>query len=308
MKQSKITGYDGYMLSLRTWDQVEAPRGVVQLFHGMAEHISRYDEFARYLNKEGYVVVGHDHRGHGHSKKSDLPLGYLGPDGFNRVVDEGFLVTDHIKKKYPGKKLYLFAHSFGSFVGQKYACRYGDHLDGMILSGSAMKQGLDISLGRHLGNFHKILFTDKKPARFLDKVSFMTFNNKFKPARTDFDWLSTDSAQVDKYIGDPLCGYLCPINFFVELARGLSDLYNKKDLAKLPKTLPILMIAGQDDPVSNYGKTLEKLKDLYQDLGLERVDLTLYQGCRHELVNETIKGQVFERVGKWLKSSDENLL
>lgn len=303
VQEIMLPGLDGYQLSVKIWDDVSSPKGVVQLFHGMAEHIKRYEHLAEFLNSKGLIVIGHDHRGHGDSKKDRKPLGYIGENGFRSVVEEGHMVTKYIKSNYHDLKIFLFAHSFGSFVAQSYICKYGDSIDGLILSGSAKKQGMDIHLGYGLGKLQRMLSNDMKPGKLLDKLSFTTFNKKIKPRRTQFDWLSTDEKAVDKYIDDPLSGYLAPLNFFVELSLGLINLYKKETLLSVPKSLPIFIVSGNDDPVGNYGKSLLALEEMYKSISISNVTLKLYDGCRHELINEKIYKDVFKDINEWIDNN-----
>lgn len=297
-----MAGIDKHEIGMTLWENVDEPKAVLQVFHGMAEHIKRYDAFARYLNFLGLIVVGHDHRGHGDSKRVNLPYGYLGESGFDKVVEEGHMVTSYIKKKYPGLPIVLFAHSFGSFVAQKYICRYGQDIQALILSGSAMKKGIDIHLAYGIAKAQVMVYDDHKPGKLLDKLSFGAFNKRINNPKTAFDWLSSDPGSVDKYIKDPRCGQVSPLNFYSEFLGGLKGLYKTQALEAVPKNLPLLIVSGQDDPVGGYGKSLHKLRAMYNDLGLVDVTLNLYDGGRHELLNEVKAQEVFEDLGRWILS------
>ena len=294
--QMVLQGINKHEISVKLWSKVENPKGVVQLFHGMAEHIKRYDDFATFLNNHGYVVIGHDHRGHGDSVSGNETLGYLGESGFSKVLEEGYMVTQYIKSRYPGAPLYLFAHSFGSFIGQDYITKYGHELSGVILSGSAKKSGPLIDIALKLAQFQTLLFKESKKAKFLDNLSFLGYNKNIDNPQTPFDWLSRDENQVNKYIQDPLCGFLCTINFFKELSKGLKRLYDANKLNKIPKKLPIFILSGSDDPVGEYSKSVKALRDQYIYLDMKNIQMKIYQGGRHEMINEINRQEVYKDV------------
>ena len=294
--QMVLQGINKHEISVKLWSKVENPKGVVQLFHGMAEHIKRYDDFATFLNNHGYVVIGHDHRGHGDSVSGNETLGYLGESGFSKVLEEGYMVTQYIKSRYPGAPLYLFAHSFGSFIGQDYITKYGHELSGVILSGSAKKSGPLIEIALKLAQFQTLLFKESKKAKFLDNLSFLGYNKNIDNPQTPFDWLSRDENQVNKYIQDPLCGFLCTINFYKESSKGLKTLYVADKLNKIPKNLPIFILSGSDDPVGEYSKSVKALRDQYIDLDMKNIQMKIYQGGRHEMINEINRQEVYKDV------------
>jgi alpha-beta hydrolase superfamily lysophospholipase len=294
--QKILEGMDKHEISMKLWTEVENPKGVVQIFHGMAEHIKRYDDFARFLNKNHYIVVGHDHRGHGDSVSESEILGYLGQSGFSNVLEDGYLVSKYIKTNYPNLPIYLFAHSFGSFIAQAYITKYGHELSGLILSGSAKKAGPLIDVALKLGQLQTLFVKDSKKAKFLDKLSFLGYNKKIQSPQTPFDWLSRDESQVKKYIDDPLCGFICTINFFKESSIGLKELYDMNQLKNIPKDLSIFILSGSDDPVGEYSKSVMSLRDQYKALNLSSVEMKLYKGGRHEMLNEINRLEVYEDV------------
>ncbi len=302
-KDQFVKGIDGRDIFLRIWDQVEKPLAMVQIFHGMAEHSLRYNDFALFLNKKGLIVYANDHRGHGYSQGEDV-LGYTGQNGFNNIVEDGKLISDLMKKAYPSLPLFIFAHSFGSFVGQEYIIRYSKEINGIILSGSAKQDGLDVKGGRLLASLQNKIFDDKAEANLLDNLSFGSYNNRIEKRRTKFDFLSRDDKEVYKYILDDLSGYISPINFYYNLFSGFRGLYKQNRLAKISKGLPILILSGAMDPVGKYGASVKALYKNYQALNIDNVQLKLFEGCRHELVNEINKDEVYDFIWSWL----ENLL
>lgn len=301
-KGSFIKGKDGSNLFLRVWDEVDKPKGVVQIFHGMAEHGGRYENFANFLNQRGYMVYANDHRGHGLSIGENSILAYLGEEGFYNIVEDERIISKIIREKHKGLPLYIFAHSFGSFIGQEYIIRYSKAIDGIILSGSAKQKGLDIRAGSILAGLQNTFLDNKKPAKLLDKLSFGSYNNKVENKRTKFDWLTRDKNEVDKYIGDNLSGYISPIDFYYNMFKGFKSLYLPERLKNIDKNLPVLILSGDMDPVGDYGKSVKGLLNQYEKLSLENVTLKLFKGGRHELLNEINKEEIYEYINRWLNN------
>src|SRR5699024_7824475 len=253
-----IKGQNDKKIFLRIWDNVEVPIGVVQIIHGMAEHSKRYDEFAHFLNHKGYIVYADDHRGHGYSLEDGEVFGYIGVDGFNHIVEDEKIISDLIKKKHEKLPLYIFSHSFGSFIGQEYIIRYSNNIDGIILSGSAKQGGIDVKAGSVLASIQNKIFNNKSEAKLIDKLSFGSFNKGIDNRTTKFDWLTRDQHTVEEYIADEFCGFISPINFYYYLFKGFKDLYKPSRLDRISKELPILVIAGDRDPVGEYGESVRE--------------------------------------------------
>lgn len=290
-----------FKIFLRIWDEVENPKAIVQIFHGMAEHSERYDDFAKYLNSKGFIVYADDHRGHGLSVKEGSVQGYIGEDGFNRIVEDEKEISNLIRKSYKELPLYIFAHSFGSFIGQEYITKYSKEIDGIILSGSSKQDGIDLKMGKVLVSIQKLLFNETAKAKLIDKLSFGAYNSKVQNRKTNCDWLSRDEKEVNKYLEDEKCGFISPINFYNHMFNGLSKLYKLEKLNKIDKNLPILVISGDEDPVGKYGKGVRRLHQQYVDLGLKNSAIKLYEGGRHELLNETNKHEVYNFIYNWLR-------
>ena len=304
-KERYIRSKDGKDIFLRLWDNVKNPKGIVQIFHGMAEHSERYNEFADFLNSNGYIVCADDHRGHGKSLINGKVKGYIGENGFYKIVEDEKIITDIIKKEHEGLPLYIFAHSFGSFIGQEYITKYSREISGIILSGSAKQDGIDIKFGGFLAKLQNMIYQDKVEAKLIDKLSFGAFNNKVENRKTQFDWLSRNEAEVQKYIKDENCGFISPINFYYNMFNGLNNLYQKEKLFNIDLELPILVFSGDEDPVGKYGKSVEKLYNQYKSLGIKYVQIKLYEGGRHELLNEINKDEVYEFVYNWINKINE---
>ena len=301
-KTTYISSHDGQKIFLRIWDHVEKPIGIVQIIHGMAEHSGRYELFAHFLNKKGYIVYADDHRGHGHSLTPEEVFGYIGEDGFQNIVKDEQLISELIIKKYPKLPLFIFAHSFGSFIGQEYIILNSEKIDGIILSGSAKQNGLDIKMGRILATIQNVVLDNKKEAKLIDQLSFGAFNKKFKNQQPTSSWLTRDPQVLEQYKKDELSGFVSSINFYYELFHAFKSLYQNKRLEKIEKDLPLLIISGDMDPVGKYGAAVQALFEQYEQLDLENITLKLFKDARHELVNEVNNQDVFSYVNNWLSS------
>lgn len=272
--------------------------GVFQIIHGMAEHIMRYDEFARFLAESGYAVYANDHIGHGKSTNLKYPLGYFGDKneaGATFAADVKAL-TEIAKKENPGLPVILFGHSMGSFVARRYSAKYGKGIDGVIYCGTAGPNPaapVAIKIAEVLCKF----FGAKKPGFILDKLAFGTYNSKTEK-RTNFDWLTKDDAIVDEYIADDLCGFLFSNRGYFDLLTLLNYVSSKAWLGEVPTDLPILMVAGDRDPVGPYGKGVEKVANSLRSTD-HKVDLILYPGDRHEILNEVDRDAVYEDILNW---------
>ncbi len=302
----KVTMSDGNINMVHHWIPEGEVKGVVVLSHGMTEHAFRYDSFGQLLNEKGYVLYAEDHRGHGETAKlaKESGTGDFGilaeKDGFFRVVDDIHEEIINARKAYPGKKVILFGHSFGSFVSQCCIEKYGCDLDGVVLCGTAGPAGAYVKVGKMVAAIN-CLFTGRKHiSHFMDKASFGSYNNRIENPRTNFDWLSRDSEQVDKYMADPWCGFTCTSGFYKDMTTGLVWIHKKANIAAVPENLPILFIDGTGDPVGGYGKTVEKLYNIYKANGIKNVTLKLYEDARHELFNETNREEIKTDVLLWI--------
>lgn len=299
-----FTNKDNISINAYKWIPKDSDniKGVVQIAHGMNEHILRYDYFAKELGKNGYIVYGHDHRGHGKSSKSIDELGYVSDnDGFMDMVEDMKMMSDIIKKENLALDIILFGHSMGSFLGQRYIQIYGDNIKRIILSGSNGKPVALLSLGIILSKLLIKLKGRKSKINFLDKLTFAGYNKRIKPARTRFDWLSRDDEIVDEYIADPYCGNVFPVSFFHDFFIGLKSIHIESNLDKVPEDLSIFILSGADDPVGDYGKGIINLYNIYRDLNIKNVSYKLYEAGRHEMLNEINKDEVIRDIINWME-------
>lgn len=297
MKYYKFKSFDNTVLQCYVWDDVRSPRGAVQIAHGMAEHARRYDDFASFLNKQGYIVFADDHRAHGNSEKK-ADIGYHDGDIFADTVKDQIAITAYLKDTYK-LPVILLGHSYGSFIAQSYI-QNGGNAEGVILSGSANMKGGLAAMGGLIANM-QYKAGGKKPAKLLDKLSFGSYNKPFKKENVKFAWLSRDHAQNKKYFDDEQCGYVMSVAFYKYFFKGLKGLYGE-GLNNIDKNLPVAIFSGSADPVGGKGKLVTKLHDMYKTLGLTNISVKLYEESRHEILNETNRAEVYKDMVDFIKS------
>ena len=276
-------------------------KGAVQIAHGMAETAERYERFARVLTDNGYIVYANDHRGHGRTAGDLDKVGYLADeDGFEHLIRDMHRLTQMIKEANPLLPVFLFAHSMGSFAAQGYVMRYGHEIKGLILSGTNGGQKILHTIALKLSEQEAKRIGRRSRSHRMNTLSFGNYNSKFKPKRTEFDWLSRDTLEVDKYIDDPYCGGIFTAGFFHDFMKLFQVIDNDRNLKKVPKDLPIYLIAGDKDPVGNFGKGVRKLFNRYKRAGIRDIAMKLYPEGRHELLNELNRNEVKKDIIKWL--------
>jgi alpha-beta hydrolase superfamily lysophospholipase len=293
---------DNKKIHTYVWDETVNPKGVVQILHGMAEHGGRYADFAAFLNKNGFIVYADDHRGHGKTAQSPDEIGIIGQDGFELIISDAFVLLKMIKSRYPNLPVFILGHSFGSFLTQSFISRYGSDIDGVVLSGSAKQDGADIAFGRVAAFIQRFIFGEDKKSFLIDKLGFGSYNKKIPNATSKFAWLSRDNSEVEKYENDPLCGNVFSIGFYYYFFKALKGLYDVKKTSGIPKSLPVFIVSGDEDPVGKYGKKVIELYDFYKRSGLDNVQIKLYPCKRHEILNETDRQEVYDDILSWLEA------
>ena len=277
------------------------PRAVVQIAHGIAEHIDRYRPFMEFLADKGFVVAGNDHLGHGKSIRVPEEQGFFAEkDGWWRVVDDMDKLHDIMSNEYPELPYVLFGHSMGSFLTRTYLIKHPDKYDGVILSGTGHQSPALVLGGNAAASVMAKLNGAMGDGAKLDSLAFGTYLNKIENPRTKFDWLSRDTEQVDKYIADPLCGFVGKIGLYRDMMQGIKFITDKKNIAQMSKEKPVYFMSGDGDPVGDYGKGVERAYKAFCDAGLHDVFMRLYPGGRHEMLNETNKEQVYQDILSWL--------
>ena len=278
----------------------ENPRGVVQLCHGMAEHVERYDEFARFLNDNGFAVVGNNHLGHGASL-IDGQLGYFGDDGaYNNVVEDMELLRKRATALYPNVPYFVFGHSMGSFLTRIYIARYGNNITGAVICGT-MGPNRTSEKAQLPTKAIIALKGPKYVSQVLADASSVNNLKRIPNARTKFDWLSRDESVVDAYINDDLCGFTFTCSAYLELSRMIENISDDAWFMSVPKALPLYVISGEEDPVGNWGEGVKLVYQKLLDAGVKDVTMKLYPGARHEPLNELNRTEVFNDVLNFLQ-------
>ncbi len=285
------------------WPADNETIGVVQISHGVAEHIKRYDHFARFLNTHGFAVAANDHIGHGESFENDEDYLYFDDDnGWFCVVEDMKKLHDIVSEKYAKVPYFIFGHSMGSFLTRSYLIIYNKSLSGAILSGTGYTPSLILSAGRAAASVSAAFKGKRTRSTLLDKLAFGGYNKAFAPNRTKSDWLTRDNTEVDKYISDPKCGGIPTTGLFMQMFRGIA--YNQKpsNLLLMDKNLPVLFISGDADPVGGFGEGVKNSYKTFVKAGMKDVSFKLYHNARHELLNETNKYEAYSYISDWLLS------
>lgn len=305
----KLPMPDGFVQHVRLWSPEEGDyKGILLVIHGAAEYGGRYENFAQFMTSNGYIVCAPDHRGHGLSVQNQDDLGYFSDDdGWSKIIEDIDTLVLHLKEQFAGLKLYMMGHSMGSFLARSYAIRHGEMIDALILSGTAHNPRGQLLLGRSLATLDikagKAHFRSPR----INKMAFLALNNSFKDGKTGFEWLSRDGAVSEKFAVDELCGFYFTSSAFRDMFEGLLEITDKKKIGAMPKTLPVLLVAGKCDPVGGFGKMVLKCYGAFGAAGLRNVTLKLYDGMRHEVLNELGKEEVYRDILSWMESSPVEL-
>ncbi|MGO8998994.1 MAG: alpha/beta fold hydrolase [Polyangiaceae bacterium] len=296
-----LTADDGFALAAMRWVPPN-PRAILQIAHGMSEYAFRYAPFAQACAAAGLAVYAHDHRGHGASIDASTPLGfYAESDGWGKVVGDLHTMHHHARGQHPKLPLFLFAHSMGTLIGRAYLLAHGGELSGAILSATGWRAGAINHALRLVALREAHKNGARAPSPRMSKLVFGSFNLRFRPARTAFDWLSRDTAAVDAYVADPLCGFPCSGTLWADLLGGVAAVERaENDPSQLTRSLPLLLIAGSHDPVSMGGLGHGQLAKRYRAAGNEHVEDKRYPEARHELINETNRDEVWRDIVGWV--------
>lgn len=291
------------------WKPDAPPKAILQIVHGMAEYILRYDRLACWLAEREILVTGEDHLGHGdsiHKKngEADQPLGYFcAHDPATVVVRDVHRLKKMVQERYPNVPYLILGHSMGSFLARNYLCRYGTGIDGAVLMGTGMQSRALLKLGKGVARVISVFRGTQYRSALVDHMAFGGYNARIPHPATDMDWLSRDGKEVEKYLADPLCGFRFTLNGFATLFELVDRLYDPELLQKMPKELPVLFLAGEDDPVGAYGSAVRRVAEQFRALGMEQTDCKLYPGMRHELVNETGREEVAADLLSWIEKT-----
>ena len=281
----------------------EKPCCIVQIVHGMAEYVERYEEFAHFMVSRNVLVTGEDHLGHGKSIREDKNPGYFcEQDPATVVVRDVHRLKKLTQAKYPGVPYIIFGHSMGSFITRNYLCRYGSGIQGAVICGTGMQPGALIAVSKLIAQAQKLLQGDNHISHFINKCAFGSYNKRIENPRTSKDWLTKEEEIVDKYLKDSLCGFTFTVNGFRTMFELISGSCKAQNLKKIPKDLPVYIISGTEDPVGDYGRGVQAAYDSMEEVGMTNLSMKLYEGDRHELLNETDRDVVMEDIWNWLKN------
>jgi alpha-beta hydrolase superfamily lysophospholipase len=287
-------------ITAQIWfDDSSEPRGIVQIVHGMNEYMGRYEDFVRFLTQNGYIVCGNDITGHGKSKGVD-GYGYFGDkDGNLVIVADVRKMNELIAQRYPKLPVVMLGHSMGSFICRSYITKYGDSLRGIIISGTSGPNPL-AGVGSFLSGAIKLFKGPKHPSPFLCNMAFGSYNDKYPEKRTEYDWISRDTAIVDQYAADEMCTYDFTAGGYHDLLKLIKEISTKQWAENVPKDKPYFIFSGSMDPVGEYTKGVTIVYDRMKAAGVKNITLKFYEGGHHEMLNDTERATVYSDVLGWI--------
>lgn len=293
---------DGHQMPVYTWQPDAEPNAVLLISHGMAEYAQRYAGIASFFVQNNLAVYAYDQRGHGKAVANIQEQGIVTANWFYKQIDDINLAIEHLRKEHPGKKIFLLGHSMGSFICQRFFQLHGNSIDGLILSATNGRQDPLMGAGIAIAWLQMKLFGPRYRSTLIDTLSFGKFNAAFKPNRTTNDWLSRNKDEVDKYVADPQCGFVCSALFYYYFFSGIRDAFSKKNINTIPAHIPVYAFAGDKDPVGLRGKGFLELINNWKAAGVKDISYNLYKDGRHEMMNEINREEVISNLVKWLKS------
>ena len=304
----------------KAWIPNGEVKAIVQISHGMQEHIDRYDDFARFLVGKGILVVGNDHMGHGKSVYSEDDFGYfsipikglskkaaLNNNSNAYVVKDLHRITRVFKKHYPGIPYVLLGHSMGAFMVQRYIMQFGEDIDGAVIIGTGNQPPSAIRMGKAIIKSLTKVHGERYRSEFVNEIMFGKYNERIENPKTKLDWMCSDSEVIEKYQNDDKCGILFTLNGFEALLSVIEYISNPNHIKRITKDLKILFASGCEDPVGGYGEQVKEVYETYKANGIEDITLELYEGCRHEILNELIKKTVYADIYDWIEEHVINL-
>ncbi len=303
VEEFRIHTKDKKILEALKYSCEKKAKACLIIAHGMAEHQLRYEPFARFMCENNFVVYTYDMRGHGKSAGSLDKVGFFADkEGYIRVVKDLRLLIRIARKEYPELPRILMGHSMGTFVCGNLVYQNSELIDGLILSGTTCDTKILSTAGIIISYIVTFFMGKSYPSRLMTRLSFGKFNNEFKPNRTKFDWLTRDEKEVDKYVEDPYCGSIFSSSFYRDMLRMIKLASKPKNINLIRKDLPIYLMSGAKDPVSNSGQGVKKMRDLYKKAGIKSVEMKLYPEGRHEMLNEINRDEVFRDILKVAKT------
>lgn len=301
---------DGTEISVNRWipENEDNIKAIVVFSHGMQEHALRYDRVGSEFAARGYLFSAHDHRGHGktayyaEANKTGMFGKIADKNGFEKVTSDLGEIIDELNKDYPVKKIILFGHSFGSIVAQNFIEQHGDKISACILSGTrGPMKGL--AAEKLFADLACLVMGKNRKSRLCQNIAFSSYNDRFKNEKDSLSWLSKNAANRMMYRNDSWCGGISTVSFFRDVAAGLAKVHKAKNIRKIPLELPVLAVYGSDDPVGNYGKSIEKLLEAYRKNGVKNVSSKIYDGDRHEILNEENSDEILSDIFNWIEKN-----
>lgn len=276
-------------------------KGILQISHGMLEHMDRYNEFAGYLAARGILVAGNDHLGHGYSLNNEEDRGYFCRDNGNKtVIEDMHKLNQILKNEYKDIPYFFLGHSMGSFLLRQYITIYNEKLQGAIIMGTGNQPYALLKSGIIITKLIALFKGWKYRSRFVDKLAIGNNNKKFEPARTSVDWLSRDENKVDEYKADKKIDFVFTLNAYYNMFKGMECLYKVSNLRNMDKELPVIFLSGAKDPVGNFGKDVKKVYEDFKAVGMKYLDIKIYDDDRHEILNEIDRETVYSDIEKWV--------
>ena len=299
MKEFEYPSKGGGMIHAYRWEPEGKPIAMVQLVHGIAEHMLRYEDFARFLTSKGLLVIAEDHMGHGKSHGTAAPLYFEG--GWTAAADDTYALLELTKKEYPDLPRFIFGHSMGSFLTRTLLFRHPEaDWRGAVICGTGWQPSVVLTAGRAVCAMECRRLGATGHSNLLKSLMFGAYNRKFKPTRTPNDWICSNTEVVDRYTVDPLCGGNATVGLCRDMLQGIAMIQKRENLAAMPKNLPVFFIAGEKEPVGNMGEGVKRTFHAFQKAGMSHASMKLYEG-RHEILNEKNHREVYEDVWKFFR-------
>ncbi len=284
------------------WQGEDAPRGVVQIAHGICDHVERYDHLADWLVEHGFVVVANDHLGHGKSWQEPERQGAFGEkNGWELALSDMERLREQTAAQYPGLPYFLLGHSMGSFLTRTYLIKYPGRVTGAILSGTGQQDPRLLKSGYALARAVCLLRGPLCRTAFLKKLMFGSYNLGFRPNRTEYDWVCGNDEVVDAYCQDPACQFLPTAGLCRDMMGGLLFISDPDNLELMEKNTPVLLVSGDKDPVGENGKGVERSYQGFLQAGCADVQCKLYPEGRHEILNEVWRETVYRDLLTWME-------
>ncbi|MBM77230.1 MAG: alpha/beta hydrolase [Crocinitomicaceae bacterium] len=304
--ETTFKSHDDTELICFEWECI-SPKAIVHIIHGMSEHSRRYNHFASWLNSKDIYVISSDLRGHGRTAGKIENVGFFQvKNGWDIVTKDIVNISEHYKKIHSQVPIIILGHSMGSFIARSIAIDYPNTANGYIFSATAGHPGLLGLVGNKLAKLNGKIFGKKNRSKLLDFLAFGDFNKKIKNNSTKKDWLSRDEKIVEKYINDPYCMQIFTAQFFVDLTGALLKINDTAQIQKMKKETPYLFFSGYMDPVGKYGKGVIEVVDKCKKLNFSNITCKLFEGGRHEMINETNKEEVYDFLYNWINKNTSN--